>query len=74
MAGSQNGPLRRPRVELPHPAGGSINGMRVLMGILLLVILVAAIMGVMVSLSSGQPTVAIIIGLLAAAFFTRVGC
>ena len=73
MAGLRNGPLG-PRRALPPAAGGSINGMRVLMGVLLLVILVAAIMGVVVALSTGQPTVAIIIGLLAAAFFTRVGC
>ncbi len=44
--------------------------MRVLMGIILLVILVGAISGVVLALSAGQPTVAIIIGLLAAAFFT----
>jgi uncharacterized membrane protein len=62
------------RRALPPAAGGSINGMRVLMGLMLLVILVGAITGVVVALSSGQPTVAIIIGLIAAAFFTRVGC
>ena len=38
------------------------------------VIAVGAIMGVVVALSSGQPTVAMIIGLVAAAFFARVGC
>ena len=73
MRAPHEGPLRQPR-SLPHAAGGSINGMRVLMGLMLLVILVGAITGVVVALSSGQPTVAIIIGLIAAAFFTRVGC
>jgi hypothetical protein len=29
---------------------------------------------VVVALTSGQPTVALIIGLVSAAFFTRVGC
>ncbi|BBZ30022.1 hypothetical protein MMAD_43170 [Mycolicibacterium madagascariense] len=45
-----------------------------LMGILLLLIAVGAITGVVVALSSGQPTIALVIGLVAAAFFTRVGC
>jgi uncharacterized membrane protein len=48
--------------------------MRVLMGILLFVIAIGAIMGVVVALSSGQPTIALIVGLVAAAFFARVGC
>jgi uncharacterized membrane protein len=71
MVAPQNG---KPRTTLPPAAGGSINGMRVLLGILLLAILVGAVAGVLVALSSGQPTVALIIGLVAAAFFCRVGC
>jgi hypothetical protein len=74
MVAPQNSSLGTGRRALPPAAGGSINGMRVLMGILLFVILVGAIMGVVVALSSGQPTVALIIGLVAAAFFARVGC
>lgn len=74
MVGELNGPLQQSRRPMPPAAGGSINGMRVLMGLLLLVILVAAIVGVVVAMSSGQPTIALIIGLVAAAFFTRVGC
>jgi uncharacterized membrane protein len=38
------------------------------------VILVGAIMGIVVALSSGQWQVAMIIGLVACAFFARVGC
>jgi hypothetical protein len=52
----------------------SIDGDRVLLGVLLLVIGVSAIVGVVVAAVSGQPTVALIIGLFAAAFFSRVGC
>ena len=74
MRASDNGKLGQPRTALPPAAGGSINGMRVVMAILLFVIAVGAIMGVVVALSSGQPTVAIIVGLVAAAFFARVGC
>lgn len=44
------------------------------MGLLLLLIAVASITGVVFALSSGQPTVAFIIGLIAVAFFSRIGC
>ncbi|MEU0497721.1 hypothetical protein [Mycobacterium sp. NPDC006124] len=71
MIGPDDG---KTRTALPRAAGGSINGMRILMGLLLFAILVGSIMGVVVALSSGQPTIALIIGLIAAAFFTRVGC
>ncbi|MDX1890468.1 hypothetical protein [Mycolicibacterium sp. 050158] len=73
MIEPNDGKLSRPRTA-PPAAGGSINGMRILMGLLLFAILVGSIMGVVVALSSGQPTVALIIGLIAAAFFARVGC
>lgn len=74
MLGSHNGRVQRVRTDLPPAAHGSINGMKVLMGVLLLVIAIAAITGVAVALSSGQPTVAFVIGLVAVAFFSRVGC
>jgi hypothetical protein len=74
MRGPDNGKLGRPRTAMPPAAGGSINGTRLLMALLLLAIAVGAIMGVVVALSSGQPTVALIIGLVAGAFFARVGC
>ena len=70
MVAPQQSPLGTTRPA----ASGSISGMRVLMGILLLLIAVGAITGVVVALSSGQPTIALVIGLVAAAFFTRVGC
>lgn len=73
MFGSQDEGLQ-PKAALPPAAGGSISGMRVLMGLLLLLIAVAAISGVVVALTSGQPTVAFIIGLVAVAFFSRIGC
>jgi cytochrome b subunit of formate dehydrogenase len=74
MVVSQNGKLAQPRTSMPPAAGGSINGMKVLMGILLLLIFVGAVTGVVVALSSGQPTIAFVIGLVATAFFARVGC
>jgi hypothetical protein len=74
MLGSQDGRVERVRTDLPSAAHGSVNGMKVLMGVLLLVIAVAAISGVAFALSTGQPTVAFVIGLVAVAFFSRVGC
>ncbi len=73
MLGPENG-AQGPRTAMPPTAGGSINGHRMLMGLLLLLIGIAAIAGVLVAVSSGQPTIALIIGLVAAAFFARVGC
>jgi hypothetical protein len=74
MLGAHDGNLVRSHTAVPHAAGGSIHGHRILLGVLLLLIAVGAVAGVMVAMSSGQPTVALIIGLVAAAFFTRVGC
>jgi uncharacterized membrane protein len=62
------------RNSLPPAAGGSINGMRVLMAFVLLVIGVAAVVGIAMAFSSGQWQVALLIGLISAAFFSRVGC
>ena len=74
MIGTHDDGLEQSKTALPPAVGGSINGMRVLMGLLLLLIAVAAISGIVVALSSGQPTVAFIIGLVAVAFFSRIGC
>ena len=74
MTGPNDGSLGPSRNTLPRAVGGSINGTRVLLGLVLFVIAIASIMGIVVALSSGQPTVALIIGLVAGAFFARVGC
>jgi len=68
MVARQHGPALRPHT-------GAVNGHRVLfMGIVLMLIAVAAISGIVFALSTGQPTVALIIGLVSGAFFSRVGC
>ena len=54
--------------------GSSIDASRWLLGVLLFVIAISAIVGVVVAATSGQPTVALIIALFAAAFFSRVFC
>lgn len=74
MIGTTPGSPAQSRTALPRATGGSINGMRLVVGLVLFVIAIAAVMGVVVALSSGQPTIALIIGLVAAAFFARVGC
>ena len=62
----------RPTTRLPSSA---VNGHRVmLLGIVLVLIAVAAVSGIVFALSTGQPTVALIIGLISGAFFSRVGC
>ena len=55
----------------PHP---SIDGHRLLLGFLLVLIGICAIVGVVVAAMSGQGTIALIIALFAAAFFSRVFC
>ncbi|BDX30657.1 hypothetical protein TUM20985_12040 [Mycobacterium antarcticum] len=74
MIGRDNAELSQPRTAMPTAAHGSINGMRLMLGILLFIIAVGAIMGVVVALSSGQWQVAMIVALVAGAFFARVGC
>jgi hypothetical protein len=46
----------------------------VLLGVLLVLIAIAAIAGIVFAAVSGQVTVALIIALFAGAFFSRVGC
>jgi hypothetical protein len=74
MVGSHDRPVGQHQPALPRNAGGSINGHRLLLGIVLVMIAIAAVTGIVVSLASGQPTAALIIGLVSAAFFARVGC
>jgi len=44
------------------------------LGALLVLIAIAAIVGVVVTAVSGQPTVALVIALFAGAFFSRIAC
>jgi uncharacterized integral membrane protein len=74
MVGSKDVPVGRRQNALPRAAHGSINGHKVLLGVVLLLIAIASITGVVVAASSGQWQIALIIGLLSAAFFCRVGC
>jgi hypothetical protein len=62
-------PVRRPI----HPSS-AVHGHRVLLGLLLGLIAIAAISGIVFAAVSGQGTIALIIALFAGAFFSRVGC
>ena len=74
MVGANEDPIGEPHPAPPITRGSSVDGHRVLLGLLLVLIGISAIVGVVVAAVSGQGTVALIIALFAAAFFSRVGC
>ena len=74
MIGTQDGLFPQSDATVRRAAGGAVNGTRILLGILLLLIGIASIAGVVVTARNGQTDAAIVIGIVAAAFFTRVGC
>ena len=67
--------VARQHVPVARAHSGAVNGRRMLfMGTLLLLIAVASVSGIVFAMSSGQPQVALIIGLISAAFFSRIRC
>jgi hypothetical protein len=74
MVGANEDPIGEPHPAPPITHGSSIDGHRVLLGFLLVLIGISAIVGVVVAAVSGQGTIALIIALFAGAFFSRVGC
>jgi hypothetical protein len=74
MVGANEDPIAEPHRAPPITPHSSIDGHRLLLGLLLLVIAICAIVGVVVAAASGQGTVALIIALFAGAFFSRVFC
>ena len=73
MVGINEDPLSHPQPAPPLVKRASIDS-RCMPGALLFVIAISAIVGVVVSAVFGQTTVALIIALLAGAFFSRVAC
>jgi hypothetical protein len=74
MMGANKDSIGEPRpVRRVHPSS-AVHGHRVLLGVLLVLIGIAAIAGIVFAAASGQGTVALIIALFAGAFFSRVGC
>jgi hypothetical protein len=74
MIGANKDPMGEPRRVRPVHPSSSVNGHHVLLGLLLVLIGIAAIAGIVFAAVSGQGTIALIIALFAAAFFSRVGC
>ena len=73
MAEAHNGAVVASQVS-PKRAAASRSDTRVLFGILLAVIGVAAIAAVVVTAVMGLTTEALIIAIFTGAFFSRVGC
>jgi len=59
---------------MPRAAGGSLDGIRWVKGLLLAVIAICAIAGIVSTAALGQTQAALAIGIIALAFFSRVGC
>jgi hypothetical protein len=74
MVGANEDPNGEPKPAPPITPHSSIDGHRLLLGFLLVLIGISALVGVVVAAMSGQGTIALIIALFAAAFFSRVGC
>ena len=74
MVGANEDSPGKPQPAPPITRHSSIDGHHLLLGFLLFLIGISAIVGVVVAAASGQGTIALIIALFAAAFFSRVGC
>lgn len=59
---------------IPAGAGGSVDGIRWVKGLLLAVIAISALAGIVSTAALGQTQAALAIGIVALAFFSRVGC
>lgn len=69
------GAKRLPGSERTPPgAGGSLDGIRWMKGLLLAVIAICALAGIVSTAAMGQTQAALAIGIIALAFFSRVGC
>ncbi|WP_333894694.1 hypothetical protein [Mycolicibacterium gadium] len=71
MFGRRDSDLELKSHHMRHP--GAIH-VRWYMVLLLVVIAIAAIAGIVSTMAMGQPQVAFVIGLVAVAFFSRIGC
>ena len=74
MIGANKDSIGEPRPVRRVTPSSAVHGHRVLLGVLLVLIFIAAVVGVVFAAVSGQGTIALIIALFAAAFFSRVGC
>lgn len=73
MIGAEDGEVTTSKTT-PSGAGGSLDGTRWMYGLLLAVIGICAVAGVVSTAALGQTQAALAIGVVAIAFFSRVGC
>ncbi|HEX4587077.1 MAG TPA: hypothetical protein VH185_03805 [Mycobacterium sp.] len=73
MIGAEGGEITGPKTT-PSGAGGSLDGTRWMYGLLLAVIGICAVAGIVSTAAMGQTQAALAIGVVAIAFFSRVGC
>ncbi len=73
MVGMGEGAIVPQKVESSRAARAS-NSVNWLVAFVMLAILIAAVAGVVLALSSGMPTVAILIALVTGAIFAGVAC
>ena len=73
MVGARRGAVTRSKTR-PSGAGGSLDGKHWVYGSLLAVIAIAAVAGIVSTAAMGQTHAALAIGIVALAFFSRVGC
>jgi hypothetical protein len=73
VIGAEDGEVTRSKTT-PSGAGGSLDGTRWMYGLLLAVIGICAVAGVVSTAALGQTQAALAIGVVAIAFFSRVGC
>jgi hypothetical protein len=73
VVGAQRGAITGSKTR-PSGAGGSLDGKHWVYGSLLAVIAIAAVAGVVSTAAMGQTQAALAIGIVALAFFSRVGC
>ncbi|MBX7432237.1 hypothetical protein JDV09_08960 [Mycobacterium sp. Y57] len=71
MVGTGEGAIIPPEAKPPRAVRAAHNWF---VAILMVTLLIAAIAGVVVALSSGMPTVAIVIALVSGAVFAGVAC
>jgi hypothetical protein len=73
VLGDKGGAVTGSKVR-PSGAGGSVDGIHWVKGLLLAVIAICALAGIVSTASMGQTQAALAIGIISLAFFSRVGC
>jgi hypothetical protein len=73
VLGDKGGAVPGPKVR-PHGAGGSVDGIHWVKGLLLAVIAICALAGIVSTAAAGQTQASLAIGVVSLAFFSRAWC